>query len=103
MYQFMEKPGFSLWLKPALKSFDGIIECENSQNINYKELKKGDIIELKCKDPKNSENKTLFISTSKWEEDNKFSSFITLSGEQVLLSAKAMDDLELYRVGAVNT
>ncbi len=99
MFDFMNKPGFSIWLKPIFKSLDGIIECETKTDIGYQDIKPGDILEFEYKNANNTAQKQVYISTSRWSAGSNTGSFITLTGKQLLLSAKMLNQLKIFRIG----
>ncbi len=101
MFGSIDKPGFSIWLKPIFKCLDEIIDCEKSSSINYPEIKSGDILELEYKDSGSSVHKQIYISTSNWSNDKSSGSFITLTGKQILLSDKILNQLKIFRVGTL--
>jgi len=90
----------AIWLKPAFRSLDKIIDCNTSKLITYSEIQKGNIVTLEfLADDKNVYERT-YIATSNWDADNNSGCFINLHGRQIVLSERVLKNLNVCVIGS---
>ena len=100
MLAVINTTNYSVWLKPIFKCLDKIIDCNKSKPIQYREIRKGNIINLEFRDSEDNVYERTYIATSNWEEDGHSGSFINMHGKQVVLSDRVLKDLNVCMIGS---